>query len=47
MKKIFGIIVLLLLSILIGISVNSLREGDTTLVSEYSWHIGGLYGEDL
>lgn len=44
MKKILGIIALILISIILGLSVNRLSGADTTLVSEYSWHIGGVYG---
>jgi hypothetical protein len=44
MRKIIGIIAILLLSIMLGLSVNRLNDGRTTLVSEYSWRMGGVYG---
>ena len=44
MKKIVGIIGVVLLSIIIGLSVDRFNDGETTLVSEYSWHLGGVYG---
>lgn len=44
MKRILGILGLLLLSIAMGLSVNKLSDGKTTLVSEYSWQTGGVYG---
>ena len=44
MKKIFGIIALVLLSIFLGLSVSEFCDKDVTLVSEYSWHTGGAYG---
>ncbi len=43
MKRIIGIIAVVLLSILVGLSVDRLCDGEVTLVSEYSFEIGGVY----
>ena len=43
MKKIIGIVLVILLSLLLGLSVEMLDDGDTTLVSEYVWKVGGVY----
>ena len=43
MKRIIGMLLLAIACIALGLSVDYAREGDTTLVSSWSFEYGGVY----
>lgn len=43
MKRIIGMFFLVITCIMLGLSVDYVREGDTTLVGNWSFEYGGVY----
>jgi hypothetical protein len=42
-KRVISMLVLTLICILLGVSLDYMDDGETTLVSEYEWRAGGIY----